>query len=218
VAMVDWLRQRNQGEADPDRQLWREPPPEMENRSPLAELGGLDVVRVLPPSRRFDWPGWWRVHHQNRWRVACLAYEPSGLVSSIHARSVIDDGRESKTRWPSAGPGSASGLILAGAHGAAWLRGRTEHRILWILEGITDLIAAELVCLREGLTEIVCLSGAAGGFGSFGLIGHLSRLDSVYVRTDDDEAGNRYAEKLAQVIPREVRMYRLPWDEGGHDG
>ena len=43
-------------------------------------------------------------------------------------------------------------------------------------------------------------------------------LESIFIATDNDEAGNRAAEKLAELIPREKSVYRfLPqakdWNE-----
>ena len=206
---LDWLERRNANE-DAARRFW-----------PLDDLGALDVARLLPPAVEYDWPDWWphNRRHRDAYRLACLAFEANGAIGSIHARAVRDDQTgSSKTRWPAAGPGSAAGLIMAGPRGARLLRQKGDAvDAVFILEGITDLIAAELVCSREGLTGVVCLAGAAGSWGAFGAIqwpDEIRRGAPVYVRTDPDETGDKYAEQIARALwrPRPLNLQRLPWD------
>ena len=206
---LDWLKARNTSERDQRRRFW-----------PVDDLGAIDVVRLLPPAREYDWPDFWPFNRKTPdcYRLACLAFESNGAIGSIHARSVRDDktGR-SKTRWPASGPGSAGGLILAGPRGVRLLRGDTAPIDgVVIVEGITDLVAAALVFYRTG-RNLIALGGVAGSLQAFSSVDWPRTVRDgapVYIAVDDDDAGNGYAAELSRALYRhkKLNLIRRPWE------
>ena len=178
-----------------------------------AVLAELDVARVLPTS--YVWPSWWRASWSPSWRLAVRAHEADGTFVSLHARRIDNDDKP-KTRWPY--QCSASGLIMASPIGGALLRGQSlKAECIWVVEGLTDLVAAELTARREGIAAIV-LSAASGSFSAFGSVDWPDSVRDgtvpVYARTDDDPAGNGYAHQINTALaPLGIPVRRLPWEK-----
>lgn len=89
---------------------------------------------------------------------------------------------------------------------------------LYVFEAPIDLLS-HIALYPAGWEEHSYLS--LGGVSSKALERFLSErkdIESIFVATDNDEAGNNAAEKLAELIPREISVYRfLPnakdWNE-----
>jgi len=170
------------------------------------DVGHLDVARCIAPP---PWPSWWRPSW-SAYSLIAPAFEPNGQLASIHGRAAADVGDDPKTRWPAGH--TAGGLLFADVAGRAVLKGTPMlllHGVL-IVEGMTDTIAASIwaarrVCRRgERVAVLGITSGATAALASVDFRGR-----PVYVATDPDGAGERYAEEIAKSLPAGVRLKRV---------
>lgn len=169
---------------------------------------GLDPQRVhaavLPD--RHDWPAWWPFGARP-WRLVVSMVDAAGQVTSMHARATEDTER-GKTRWPL--ERRASGLLFADpVYARPLLRGAdcSYHvsRVV-VVEGITDYLAA---AGRREERGTAVLGACSGGFGALAALG-AHRLP-VYVATDSDTAGERYAAEVERALPgADLRRVVLP--------
>ena len=156
-------------------------------------FGGSTAPRILPPRVPYAWwPG-------GGYRLAVLAYHPHGTMKSIHARDCLDGGGP-KTKWPRGY--SSRGLIMAGPKGAAFLRGETAPDRVVIVEGCTGLIGATI-----SRPDAVVLAFTSGGCAAFGEVRWTEGV-AIEIAVDLDEAGERYAKKLREAIPRHITTTR----------
>lgn len=176
-------------------------------RMDVATLAALDVARILPPPERFTFPTWWPAAWADTWRLVVPAYEPTGELSSIHARAVVPHGEDPKVRWPR-GP-SAGGLLLACPLGVAFLRGElpAPPPVVVVVEGLTDTLSAVLRCHRFGRPWPV-LGVASGSARAFERVRWPSGV-VCHVRTDPDATGDRYAAEVRAALHPTVRCLRM---------
>ncbi len=178
-------------------------------------LERIGVVRCLPDPRCHRWPSWWPRHWASVWRLAVRCYEVDGRAATIHARAVrpVSTGR---TRWP--GGYDAARVFMAGPTGRAFLRGENVPMSagIWVLEGLTDLVAASLVVHHQEIPAVL-LGGAAGSFRALSSVrwpAEVLRGDvPVIARTDDDDTGDEYARQICRAVqPLGIRVLRAPWE------
>lgn len=171
---------------------------------------GADVpARVIPDV--FPWPKWWP-HRPRVWRLAVSAVDAKGVIRSMHARATIptDAG---KTRWPEGC--RADRLLFADPWTARpMLTGACKPGRVIILEGITDYLAYA----SRRLPDLAVLGATSGGFPALADAAIPSNA-RIYLATDDDDAGNRYAEQVAEALAgRELRRVTFAPKNGPHDG
>lgn len=165
---------------------------------------------VLPG---WDWPGWQGltvVAEDKTWwpwggafPLAVAGCDLAGVVRSVHGRAV--DGRPHKAAWPKGC--TSAGLVFADPQVARpALRGGTPPQGVLVVEGAADYLAA-CAAAPAGLAVIGIGSGA---FNS--AVPWPAWQVPVWVATDADEAGDRYADRLTLAWPvpqRRVRMELL---------
>jgi len=178
-------------------------------------LARLDVVRALPDRRCYQWPEWWPARWASIYRLAILCFDARGEAAGLHARAVRAT-KNGKTRWCRGY--AASRLLMPGIGGLDLLRGCDVpmHAGVWICEGVTDVLAASIVALQLQIPAVV-LGAASGGFQALADVRWpraILRGDvAVYIRSDDDEAGNRYAEQAHRALyPLGIAARRAPWE------
>lgn len=108
-----------------------------------------------------------------------------------------------KTTWPARC--SAEELLFADAGGQAVLRGEPQHQDVLVVEGVTDLLRAALVAPRVPCAVIGFTSGGAQALGKI----RWSQGVRVGIATDDDKAGDRYADAAARAMT--IRPRRIKW-------
>lgn len=177
-------------------------------RFPVDAAGELAGLRELPTE--YAWPEWWPSGWASAYRLALPAFEPDGTFASLHGRSVGDV--RPKTRWPRMGSGSATGLLLADWAGVKLLRGDAallaELRGVVVVEGFTDLLRTSLAVARVR-RPLAVLGAASGGFPALARVRIPAGLP-VYVGTDADATGDKYARDIANALdPRPVRRLRI---------
>lgn len=137
-------------------------------------------------------------HHN----VVFVGTDVNGIPRYAHCRGTAD-----KFRMDVTGSDKSYGFCYRGKG--------TE---LYVFEAPIDLLS-HIALYPAGWRERSYLS--LGGVSPKALERFLSErkdIESVYIATDNDEAGNNAAEKLAELIPQEISVYRfLPqakdWNE-----
>lgn len=169
--------------------------------------GVSEMCRILPAERE-RWPEWWPGSWAPTWRLAVLGVTASGTAESIHARAI--DASTPKTRWPVGR--EASGLLFASTEGMALLTGWPSDRPppeVVVGEGLTGLLGAGTRQRRP----VLCAT--SGGWSALRDVRWPSG-SVVIIATDNDTAGDAYARKIREALPRTVRTRRVTWQDD-HD-
>lgn len=138
------------------------------------------------------------IHHN----VVFVGKDINGIPRYAHCRGTSD-----KFRMDVTGSDKSYGFCYRG-----------KGKELFVFEAPIDLLS-HIALYPEDWEEHSYLS--LGGISSKALERFLSErkdIESIYIATDNDEAGNSAAEKLAELIPKEKAVYRfLPqakdWNE-----
>lgn len=221
------------GTSPPPTPVRRPPPPPPRGRPPLAEvesfwnacspvtstahasqvalflsrrrifapaLAEIDLLRCAPLEH--EWPAWWPARWSPTWRLVTRAYEPDGTLASVHARAVVD-GASPKTRWPY--DCRADGLLFADRLGVELLRGDAANfdRVL-VVEGLTDLAAAAQLAVGKRVAILGITSGSAPALAKIRWPSGVP----VWVGTDDDGPGERYARAVESSVPKRITVTR----------
>lgn len=168
-------------------------------------VAALGCARVLVSTDSL--PSWWPSSWVDGWPLLVAAYRADGVLSSVQGVAV-ELGRDPKKRWP-AGRAS-SGLIFAGNPAARALLGGNPPPDLTgavVCEGSTDTIATAHAVSDLG-RPLAVLGCASGGFSA------LARVRwpdvPIFVATDPDPAGERYAAEIGAALRgRDLRRVRL---------
>lgn len=228
----EWLFEGESGPLDVEPELF------LARRHLLARFDPA-LVRVTPlEGPPGGWPQWWPEKWATRYRIVVPAFDIEGRGVSVHARAVplmrdghqvcercgtILDGRKCpecgwkpgpKTIWPRRGSGSAEGLLMADRAGRALLQGERPEGLtgVWITEGITCWLAGLKECLRTPNRRRAVFGGTSGSFKAFReLRRRLPKDVPIYVFTDPDEAGERYAQETIDGLGDTHQIYRGAW-------
>lgn len=109
--------------------------------------------------------------------------------------------------------GSPKGGVMACPEGLDALNGRWSGKDLIICEGEIDLFSLESAFAHDNDTSPAIWSIFSGAW-SPGLAAMIPAHVHVYLMTDLDEAGDRYASKVAQSLPLSQKIFRLVGEEG----
>jgi DNA primase len=164
---------------------------------------GLDSAAVADDGLAFALPKSaklprWATYQGSTWvetghRLILPVRNASGEIVSVRAWRVTDG--DSPKRLPPAGH-RASGLVLACPMAQAWLRGTWSPTRLLIAEGEPDFLHAAMWSIKTPTARIGIVSGSwVPAFAQK----CAARLD-VYVMTDRDKAGDRYAGEITESI------------------
>ena len=176
------------------------------------ELAAVDVVRCAPDPKRFQYPRWWPPSWAWTWNLITLAREPDGTPASIHGRAVIDQLGQPKSRWPWGF--QAKGLLFADTRGVAVLRGKPPASLdgILIVEGLTDTLASAIWARKQRALrgrDLAVLGFAAGGVSGLGEVAAWPRGIPLFVATDRDDTGHKYARAVRMAVPREMEVRRM---------
>ena len=123
--------------------------------------------------------------------------DAAGVTRSVHCRRA--DERAPKTRSPTGY--DVRGLFFADAVALAMLRGTPPGAgCVIVVEGVTDYLRACSIAPPD----VAVLGGISGSFAAIGALACLP--PDVWVVTDADEAGDRYAADVAAGCPRAHRV------------
>ena len=165
----------------------------------IADIIDAGIARWLPRETGLDWWPW-----QHRY-LGMLAFDAKGYIQSIHGRVAGKvDPDKPKSRFPKGF--SASGLVLANKTAVSWMRGKMKVNAVVIAEGLTSTLATTMAMRKTDKWDWAVL-GYTSGSGS--AIKDMPWTDqTVYVLTDDDKAGNAYADKIKESIPTNLNLRR----------
>jgi len=168
-----------------------------------ATVADRDLARVilpgaaLPTWARFKGSGWVEVGA----RLICRAWDATGQPVSLHARSMGRDGP--KGIWPSAGPGSAGGLVLADALAVVLLRGEPcdwlERPCVFVAEGVPDWLTYA-TAWGDAAEDAPAVLGVESGSATPEIAARIPDGAEVVIATDPDEAGERYARAWRDLL------------------
>lgn len=214
-AVAEWLGEEHVVSLPPAR------PPEPPKRPPWQEVArALRTATALPgaaaeflerrnlpatvPARLLD-PGfradWWPVTWSGIWPLVVPAVDHQGAVRSLHARAIGPAQR--KSTWPA--QRDAAGLFFADpTHARLWLRGGRVPPSVLIVEGLTDYLRA--CAVLPGWAVLGLESGSVPGLAAAPWLPG----QRVYVCTDADPHGDRYAAQLAAALPIAHTRVALP--------
>ena len=155
---------------------------------------------VLPADLDEDW---WPAWRHRRYPLVVPAYTGAGTLAGLHGARI--DGRtEPKSMW--AAKRRASGLVFACPAALAWLRGGPRPAEVLVVEGVTDFLGW---ASRGELPVVGVESGSASAVQAMPWrVGAV-----VWTATDNDPAGDRYAEALRRYLPRHVITRRCYADK-----
>lgn len=161
-----------------------------------------DLARFTPPASEL-YPEWWPVGRAATWRLVTRGWSFAGPVPmavNLHGRAIVEppefNGRRIKTVW---------GKNLD-ARGLLFWNGRTpvDGGLVVVAEGLTDWLA--LSCWAEYRDPVTVFGLTSGGSEAFAGIALPDTADLI-IATDDDPAGNDYADKIAAHY-RHRRIHR----------
>jgi hypothetical protein len=167
-----------------------------------------ELARALPEQGAL--PVWARYRGGNpvsrTWRelgykLIFPMYDASGDLRSVRAGRVVDG--DGPKRLPP-GRHKASELVMADAFGRAMLRGEFKPYRLTIVEGEPDFLTRAIVMNDPHGATIGIVSGSwTKAFAERVPLGCR-----VYLRTDVDDAGNRYAQEIEATLRRRAFLWR----------
>lgn len=166
---------------------------------------------ALPAVHRPGWPEWWGCGYRRTWRLACPMVDATGTIRSVHARAVVDDEGRGKTRSPK--ERRLDSLLFADPWIAVpMLRGERVACDVLVAEGITDYCALTSIALPG----VAILGGISGSFRALAEV-RLPPGCVVFVGTDNDAAGDKYAAEVVAAVGERAECRRVVWGVGGQD-
>jgi hypothetical protein len=176
-------------------------------RLEVGALVAADVARVLPPPARVaSWPAWWPSSWCGSWRLAVPLYDARGEHVAMQARA-IDGSDEPKTRNPR-GAGVTAGTFFGNPEGLELLRGTYSGPGLTMVEGLTDFLAAVVLCSHLEASRRPAVLGVIAG-SARALAGVRVSVSRVNVITDNDATGEKYASEVTNALDRRTTRVLL---------
>lgn len=172
---------------------------------------GLDPERIFASGLAKEiWPRTklptWASFRGSSWRetghtLIVPMFDADGTPRSVRASRVLDG--ETPKRLPPGGH-RASGLVMADELALAMLRGTWKPERIVISEGEPDWLSAST---RIGITAHAHLGIVSGSWTSE-LAAKIPSGATVYIRTDNDGAGDRYATLVGDSLEDRCTLRR----------
>jgi hypothetical protein len=163
-----------------------------------------ELAKALPSEGalpRWTWTrfGSWR---SAGYKLIVPMLDASGVLRSMRCWRVVAG--EGPKRLPPSGH-KASELVMADINGARMLRGEFDPRRIAITEGEPDFLSRSLVTNDPYGATIGIVSGS--WTKAFAERIHVGA--HVAIRTDNDDAGDRYAREIAMTLRRRAFLFRV---------
>lgn len=196
--------------ADEVEALWESAVPVSTCQTASAYLAGrriapeavdrLSLARALRPGA--DLPSWARrrgkTWHASGHRLLVRVFDHEGAVRSVRAWRITGD--DPAKRVPPAGHKAAE-LVLANRPARGVLLSRSRPRRLIIVEGEPDFLVAST-------TYADAVIGVLSGAWTAAFAARVPSTTEVMIWTHEDEAGDRYAAKIAETLGERCRVWR----------
>jgi len=171
-----------------------------------------DLLRVIPPNLRLPK---WAFRRGVSWvasghRILARVWDAAGRLASVRARSLrTGRGDDAKELAPT-GYGTA-GLVLADALGVQLLAGCapdwwTARRVI-VCEGVPDWVTWASR-QRDSQEEGPAVFGIAAGSWTWSTAARIPDGAEVVIRVHHDEAGDRYAACIRDLVGKRCRIFR----------
>ena len=169
------------------------------------------LTKVLTSQGRYMpfWPFRWA----NEYPVAIPLYDANAKLCSFQGRRIKMEEGKMKSMCPVGF--SMDGLFFADTNMRRFLLGEHNSSRFWILEGEMDflaLVSDKNLCGEPKLRAEPVMAIKNGSFSAFDHIRFPTGAD-IIIATHNDEAGNKYAEKIAEKIAP-LKPKRILLDEG----
>lgn len=172
---------------------------------PVDVVTERDLARALPadpPSwARFNGRLWTETGH----RVLVPMYGAAGLVESLHARCVIPCAPGEKAASPSGA--EVRGLVMADGPALRMLRGETRPDGVLVAEGVPDFLTWATHYRADAVRPVAVLGVIAGSWTEE-LAARVPDGMDVWIRTHADEAGHKYADRIAATLASRCHVAR----------
>lgn len=154
-----------------------------------------DLARVLPKDARAPrWAAYQRVSWtETGHRLIVPMRDAQGAVRSVRGCRVADG--DSPKRLPPGGH-KATGLVMACPIGVAMLQGLASPPEVVVVEGEPDF----LTWATRRTDRVTARIGIISGSWSFAMAQRVPAGAEVWIRTDHDAAGERYASELVRTL------------------
>ena len=165
----------------------------------IAEIIEAGIARWLPRDTELAWWPW-----QHRY-LAMLAFDSKGYIQSLHGRvaGVVPPDKP-KSRFPKGY--SASGLVLANKTAVSWMKGKMKVDSVVIAEGLTSTLATTMAMRKTDKWDWAVIGYTSGSGSAMKDMPWTNQ--TVYILTDNDSAGNAYADKISQALPSNLNLRR----------
>ena len=185
---------------DPDVTAWL-----LSRAIPADRVELHDLARAIPADASI--PRWaacqrvpWTAHH----RLIARGWGATGTAESLHARAAgeLPEGLP-KGLWPAAGPGSARGLVLSDGWGrqliATGRRPEGWRGEMVVAEGVPDWLVVA-TNYSDSDEDAPAVLGVTAGSWTLEIASRVPDGTRVVIATDPDEAGDKYAQKIAATF------------------
>ncbi len=170
-------------------------------------LADLDLCRALPDeAERFEWCSWWRTGY----RLVCPVYGPQGDREGLRARwTLFKKPRKGKSIHPKGwGDGAMTGCVYANPTAVKMLGGEiTEPITLIVVEGEPDFLT------WASTAPSMAVIGIWAGAWTEAIAERVPDGSTVVLRTDHDEAGDKYAAKVGATLADRMMLLRSRSDK-----
>lgn len=178
----------------------------------VADVDGGDLARVVLPSATL--PAW-AVYGRRSWletghRLLLPVYDANGVMRSVRAWR-IEGADDTPKRLPPKDC-KAGGVVLASEIGVAMLAGTFRPAVVVIAEGESDY----LTWATKRLDKPAAVLGVFAGAWTPEIAARVPDGASVYVRTDHDTAGDKYAAQVNETLRGRCTVKRSKRPGGGN--
>lgn len=164
---------------------------------PVEALTERDLARALPPDppawARFNGRPWTATGH----RVLVPLFSADGALESLHARCVLPCAPGEKAASPSGA--EVRGLVMADGPALGMLRGEVRPDGVIVAEGVPDFLTWATHYRTDALRPVAVLGVIAGSWTE-ALAARVPDGVDVWIRTHADEAGHKYADRIAATL------------------
>ena len=161
--------------------------------------GSLSYVESSNGKRMPWWPSFW----SKEYPIVFPLYDHMGLCKSFLGRTMKNAENRTKTRCPIGY--SSRGLMLMNRSARRMANG-VQHKEIWVAEGEMDFLA---MSVRTDEPVIGIRSGSTRHLHAI----PISGKPTLYIATDLDEAGNKYAREIAALFCDSLNIKRLTLKE-----
>lgn len=171
------------------------------------DIARLDLARALPASSD-QLPGWAWMGRRS-WagschRVIVRFWNPQLELATLHARAIRE---HAKPKGISPRGFEIQGTVMANRIALELLRSGSTTRRLLIAEGVPDWLTWSIWAARSGSTAPAVL-GVISGSWTEQVAMRVPSNTRVLIRTHDDKAGHKYADKIAASLIKRCTVLR----------